>query len=196
MTTVFLDKDGTLVEDIPYNVDPARIALVAGAPRALRRLGEAGCRLVVVTNQSGVARGLFPEAALEGVRKRLDALFTACGARLDGFYYCPHLPNGSLPRYARACECRKPADGMLRAAAADLAFDLSEAWLIGDILDDVEAGHRAGCRTVLVDNGHETEWRPGPGREPHFVVPTLEDAAATVLREAARHPQLVEGSAK
>jgi len=196
MTTVFLDKDGTLVEDIPYNVDPARIALVAGAPRALRRLAEAGCRLVVVTNQSGVARGLFPEAALEGLRRRLDALLTACGARLDGFYYCPHLPHGDVARYARACQCRKPADGMLRAAAADLGLDLGEAWLIGDILDDVEAGHRAGCHTILVDNGHETEWRPGPGRNPDFVVPTLEEAAAIVLREPVRSPELVEGSAK
>lgn len=191
MTAVFLDKDGTLVEDVPYNVDPARIALVADAPRALRRLAGAGCRIVVVTNQSGVARGLFPETALEAVRHRLESLVAACGAHLDGFYYCPHLPHGSVPRYARACDCRKPAGGMLRAAAADLALDLADAWMIGDILDDIEAGHRVDCRTILVDRGHETEWRPGPGRDPDFVVGTLDEAAALVVRETARRPALL-----
>ncbi|MGE0133798.1 MAG: D-glycero-alpha-D-manno-heptose-1,7-bisphosphate 7-phosphatase [Dehalococcoidia bacterium] len=186
MTTVFLDKDGTLVEDVPYNVDPARITLVEAAPRALRVLGRAGCRLVVVTNQSGVARGLFPESALEAVRGRLALLLAAHGARLDGFYYCPHLPHAPVTKYARVCACRKPADGLLHAAASDLAIDLADAWLIGDILDDIEAGRRAGCRTVLVDAGHETEWHLSPGRVPEFTVADLEEAAETVV-SGARH---------
>ncbi|MGE0227721.1 MAG: D-glycero-alpha-D-manno-heptose-1,7-bisphosphate 7-phosphatase [Dehalococcoidia bacterium] len=188
MTTAFLDKDGTLVEDVPYNVDPARIELVAAAPRALRLLGDAGCRIVVVTNQSGVARGLFPESALEAVRERLSLLLALHGARLDGFYYCPHLPHAPVARYARVCPCRKPADGMLRAAASDLSIDLADAWLIGDILDDIEAGRRAGCRTVLVDAGHETEWHLSPRRVPEFTVSDLEQAAETVLSGARRAP--------
>ncbi len=179
---VFLDKDGTLVEDIPYNIDPARMNLAAGAVAGLRLLAEAGFHFVVVTNQSGVARGFFKEEALRVVAGRLDALVQeAAGRTLDGFYYCPHHPQGVIPQYARKCSCRKPQPGLLLAAAKDLEIDLSRSWMVGDILDDIEAGKRAGCRTVLINNGHETVWQPCPYRTPEIIAANLEEAARLML---------------
>jgi histidinol-phosphate phosphatase family protein len=182
---VFLDKDGTLVEDVPYNVDPARVRLGPGAADGLAALHAAGYRLVVVSNQSGVARGLFPEAALRGVEDRLRELLKEIGVPLAGFYYCPHHPNGMVAEYARPCDCRKPAPGLLRRAAAELGLDLGRAWMVGHILDDVQAGRAAGCRTVLLDNGHETEWVRSPDREPDAMVPDLAAAARVILTSAA-----------
>lgn len=153
--------------------------LTAGAIEALAEFSRAGYALVVITNQSGVARGFFREEALAGVRDRLATLLGS-RARLDGFYYCPHAPDGAVARYAIACECRKPAPGLLLAAARDLDLDLSRSWMIGDILDDVEAGRRAGCRTVLIDNGNETEWRPAANRIPDLIVPDLLEAARAI----------------
>ncbi len=185
---VFLDKDGTLVEDVPYNVDPDRIRLVPGATGALRALQRAGYRLVVVSNQSGVARGLFEESALRVVERRLSDLAGAAGIAVAGFYWCPHHPGGVVSRYAVSCDCRKPAPGLLQRAARDLVLDLPASWMVGDILNDVEAGRRAGCRTVLVDNGGETEWVLSPGRVPDFVAPGLRHAAA-IIRRADRPPR-------
>lgn len=179
---VFLDKDGTLIEDVPYNVRPERIRLMPGSADGLRRLHAAGYRLVVVSNQSGVARGLFPEEALGPVVERVRALLAEVGVPLAGFYYCPHHPQGAVESYAIACECRKPGCEMLYRAARDHGFDLAASWLIGDILDDVEAGRRAGCRTILLDNGHETKWVRGPHREPHYVAPDLDAAARLIVQ--------------
>ncbi len=178
---VFLDKDGTLIEDVPYNVAPALIRLTAGAGEALRRLQDAGYRLIVVSNQSGVARGLFTEEALRPVEAHLKALLAEYGVALDGFYYCPHHPTGTIPQYAVQCECRKPAPGMLLQAAADHGITLEQSWMVGDILNDIEAGRRAGCRTILLDNGNETEWELGPMRLPHCIVSDLGAAAEQIL---------------
>ncbi|WP_337176196.1 HAD family hydrolase [Paludisphaera sp.] len=177
---VFLDKDGTLVDDVPYNVDPDRIRLAQGAAEALPRLKGMGFRLIVVSNQSGVARGMFEEEALGPVMQRLQELTTALGAPLDGFYYCPHHPQGSVDRYVLACDCRKPAPGMILRAAAEHGVDTAASWLVGDILDDVEAGRRAGCRAVLIDNGNETEWVRSPIRTPDVVAAGLDDAARRI----------------
>ena len=180
---VLLDKDGTLIEDVPYNVDPALIRLTPRADEGLGALHAAGYRLFVISNQSGVARGYFPEAALAAVEGRLRELLTELGVPLAGFYYCPHHPAGVVAGYAVTCDCRKPAPGLVRRAAADLGLDVGRSWFIGDILDDVEAGRRAGCRTVLVDNGNETEWRRSPDREPHFRAPDLAGAARVILAD-------------
>src|SRR5690348_10854912 len=182
---VFLDKDGTLIEDVPYNVDPARVCLAPGAIEGLRSLGGAGFRLIVVSNQSGVAHGLFAEAALAGVEARLRELLAAGGVSLDGFYYCPHHPGGSVAAYAVACDCRKPLPGLLRQAAREHGIDLAASWLVGDILNDVEAGRRAGCRTVLLDNGHETEWVMSDLRKPDHTAPDLPAAARAILASTA-----------
>lgn len=170
---IFLDKDGTLVEDVPYNVDPALIVLAPGAREACHAFAAAGYALIVVSNQSGVARGFFRDTALRDVRLRLEALL---GLDLDDFLFCPHGPTDG-------CACRKPEPGMLLDAAAEHGIDLAASWMIGDILNDVEAGRRAGCRTILIDNGNETEWLPGPHRTPHHRVAGMAEAANAILAE-------------
>lgn len=180
---VFLDKDGTLIEDIPYNVDPGLIRLGAGAAEGLPRLVAAGFRLIVISNQSGVARGRFAEEALGAVGDRLRDLLAELEVTLTGFHYCPHHPEGTVPRYAVACRCRKPQPGLILEAARAHGVALESSWFVGDILDDVEAGRRAGCRTVLIDNGNETEWRSSPLRRPDFMAADLAQAARLILSE-------------
>lgn len=182
LPAIFLDKDGTLIEDVPYNVAPALIRLGDGVRAGVRRLHEAGFALVVVTNQSGVARGYFAESAIAPVEQRLRRLL---GVPLAGFYYCPHHPAGTVAGYGVRCDCRKPEPGMLRRAAAALDLDLERSWLVGDILNDIEAGRRAGCRTVLLDNGNETEWRLTPGRRPHQTVARFDQAANVILQHSS-----------
>lgn len=180
MRAVFLDKDGTLVENIPYNVNPDLIELTWLAGPALQLFQQMGYSLFVVSNQAGVAKGFFNETALEPVRQRLAELLEQHNVKLSGFYYCPHSPQGVVNRYSVSCTCRKPMPGMLYQAAHDHEIDLSRSWMIGDILDDVEAGQRAGCRTVLIDNGNETEWKAGPQRSPHLTAPNLYEAARLI----------------
>ena len=175
---IFLDKDGTLVKDVPYNVDPDRIQLCKGAVAAVRSLVLIGYQIFVITNQSGVALGYFSESALLGVQQRLKDLLAEGGVTLAGFYYCPHHPGGSPD--AIRCGCRKPQPGLIFRAAADHTIDLSESWFIGDILNDVEAGRAAGCRTILIDNGNETEWELSRGRLPHHLVANLGEAARVI----------------
>lgn len=169
---VFLDKDGTLVENVPYNVDPARIRLAPGADEALRRIAGAGYRVIVVSNQPGVALGFFAERELESVERHLAELVP-----VNAFYYCPHAPQAG-------CTCRKPQSGMLLRAAREHGVELAQSWMVGDILDDVEAGRRAGCRTVLVDNGNETEWQLNAERAPHAKVKGLLEAADLICGAA------------
>jgi D-glycero-D-manno-heptose 1,7-bisphosphate phosphatase len=184
---VFLDKDGTIIEDVPYSVDPDRMRLTIGAAEGMSLLHEAGYQLVVVSNQSGVARGYFPEAALEVVRLRLEAMLGDLGVPLCGFYCCPHHPEGVVPGYATSCECRKPKAGLVWAACRDLKIDPVKSWLIGDKLDDVEAGRRAGCRTILITSEHPDAIEPAASplssswRRPHFQAPDLAQAARLLL---------------
>jgi D-glycero-D-manno-heptose 1,7-bisphosphate phosphatase len=178
---LFIDKDGTLIEDVPYNVDPERVQLAPGSTQALQRFHTAGYALVVVSNQSGVALGYFAEARLGAVEQRLRDLLREHGLPLDGFYYCPHASEATVPAYAVRCDCRKPAPGLLLRAARDLDLDLTRSWMVGDILDDVEAGRQAGCRTVLIDNGHETEWHLTSTRIPDYAASNLQEAAACIL---------------
>lgn len=178
---VFLDKDGTLLGDVPYNVDTSLMRLAPGARQALRLLAAHPVALFVVSNQSGVALGKFGIAALNDVEARLHALFAESGAVLSGVYWCPHHPHGNVAPYAIKCDCRKPAPGMLLRAAREHRLDLARSWFIGDILHDVEAGNRAGCRTVLLDNGNETEWLAGEFRVPTARAADLYEAAQIVV---------------
>lgn len=178
---VFLDKDGTLITNVPYSVNCDLITLAPGAKDALRMFADAGLDVAVVSNQPGVAFGRFAEKALRAVRDRLVELIAPSGVRLRAFYYCPHHPSGTVPRYALECQCRKPQCGLLIKAQAALGVDLARSWMVGDILDDVEAGRRAGCRTALVDNGGETEWVQGPLRRPDVVARDLAAVARAIV---------------
>lgn len=184
---VFIDKDGTLIKDVPYNVDPARIQLQAGAGPALRHMQAAGNKVIVISNQSGVGRGLFPIEALSAVNRQVQELLMPYGVRIDDFYYCPHAPEDG-------CGCRKPQPGLILRAAEDYHIDVRRSWMIGDILHDVEAGNRAGCRTIHYDSGNETEWTTGAGRCPDFTVHSLKIAADIVCNqtyERTRHEKSV-----
>lgn len=164
---VFIDKDGTLVHNVAFNVDPAKLSFLPGALDALRQLQAQGFALLVVTNQSGLAQGLFTRAQFARLQAALEARLAAeAGVRLLGLEVCPHAPG---PSGAPRCLCRKPAPGMLQRAACRHSLDLARSWMVGDILDDVEAGHRAGCRSILLDSGGETVWRRSPMREPDAV---------------------------
>lgn len=185
---VLFDKDGTLLDDVPYNVDPALMRFAPGAGDALAALAAHGFKLFVISNQGGVALGRFPYDALAGMEAHLSRMFDACGVTLAGAYWCPHHPKGVVARYAYRCACRKPAPGLLLRAAREHAIDLSASWFVGDILDDIEAGTRAGCRTVLLDNGNETEWLPGLERAPTLREPDLLRAALAIIREHDARP--------
>lgn len=149
---IFLDRDGTIIEDRGYIRDPADVALLPGAGEAIRRLADAGNLIVVVSNQSGVARGLFDEAALDRVHKRMEELLRKHHAPLHGVYYCPYLdgPEAVIETYRQDSPLRKPEDGMLRKAAQELDIDLARSWMIGDSATDVQAGASAGCGTILI----------------------------------------------
>lgn len=141
---VFLDRDGTLIEDVGYPDDPDRVRLLPAVPEGLRRLREAGFRLVIVSNQSGVGRGLIAPEDARRVHARVLELLGEQGIAIDLAKYCPHAPD-------EGCDCRKPAPGMLLDAAAELSLDLEASFMIGDKGSDIAAGGSAGCATVLLD---------------------------------------------
>jgi len=153
---VFLDRDGTIIEDMDYLTRSEQIRLLPGVPEALRRLREAGYLLIVVTNQSAIARGWLTEDELHAIHADLNELLSGNGAAVDAFYHCPHLPDGDVPGYARACDCRKPEPGLILHGADDWGVDLAASWVVGDSERDIEAGRRAGCRTVRVGAGDRT----------------------------------------
>lgn len=162
---LFVDKDGTLVEDVPFNVDPARLRFMPAACESLALLAAHGFALVVVTNQSGLALGRFTPRQFDRLQNVLQQrLRHEAGVTLDDFVWCPHAPG---PEGGPACACRKPAPGLLLEAARTHGLDLRQSWMVGDTLDDVEAGRRAGCRALLLDVGGETVWRRTPLRMPH-----------------------------
>lgn len=153
---ILLDRDGTLVHASHYPSRPEQLRLYDGIGSYLALLQRQGFRLVVITNQSGIARGYFTENDLERMHTYLREQLRPFGVTLDAIYHCPHHPDGVIESLAIRCDCRKPRPGMLLRAAQDLNLDLSSSWFLGDILDDVEAGNRAGCNTILVDLGTES----------------------------------------
>lgn len=183
---VFLDRDGTIIEDPGYIADPDQVRLLPGAAKAIRRFTNSGYVVIVVSNQSGIARGLFAEADLSKVHARLEELLEAEGVSLGGAYYCPYLdgPEAKVEAYRRDSDLRKPEPGMLLQAARAHEIDLARSWMIGDSPSDIEAGRRAGCRTVLIRPG------PPPPRGDETTGPTY---TAGSLPEAA---DLLEGKMK
>jgi D-glycero-D-manno-heptose 1,7-bisphosphate phosphatase len=154
---VFLDRDGTINEEVGYLDRLDKLHLIPGAAEAIRLINQSGMKAVVVTNQSGVARGMFDEAFVDEVHRQLRKMLREEGASLDGFYFCPHHPLEGRGSYLRVCDCRKPAPGLLLRAADELCLDPERSYMIGDTLKDIEAASRIGARGVLVRTGYGTE---------------------------------------
>lgn len=185
---VLLDRDGVLIEDVHLLSQPGDIRIPAGVPQALQQLKEEGFLLIVISNQTVVARGLLSEEGVRGLQAQVECRLTEEGAPpLDGFYFCPHHPNATLPSYRVACECRKPRPGLLLRAAREKDIDLSASFVIGDRLTDIMAGARAGCRTVLVETGAhvapfiETSEPIDITISPDYICRNLAEAARWVL---------------
>lgn len=181
---VFLDKDDTLVDEVTYGVSVEGIRFAPGACDALRLVAEAGYGLVLVTNQPGVAHGLFGEDEVRRYLRSLARMLAGEGILLADARYCPHHPDAAIERYRTECACRKPQPGMILDAARDLGIDLTRSWMVGDLLDDVEAGARAGCATALLDV-HDDQLPPDEGlRRPDIVVASLSEAAEHIAQLA------------
>lgn len=178
---VFIDEVGTLTENVPYNADPALLRFKPSACEALAALASSGLALVLVSNQSGIGRGYFTRCQFSSLQAALEQrLRDEAGVQLTDFVICPHVP---APGGAPACLCRKPAPGMLVRASRAHRIDLASSWMVGDTLDDIEAGRRAGCRTVLLDDGGETVWRRSPLRIPHARCPDWTGVSRLILAD-------------
>lgn len=208
---IFLDRDGTLNEEVHYLHRKEDLKLLPGVPKALKQLRDAGYKLVVITNQAGVARGYYKESDVKELHRYMNRLLKEQGGGIDAFFYCPHHPEHGIGEYKKACHCRKPETGMFEMAQRLFDIDRSASWMIGDKLIDVEAGRRFGLSTVLVGTGYGAEERrraekpcqdDGMGRNkenpegeaaearqkarPYDIyAETLEDAAREILRAAA-----------
>ena len=187
---VFIDRDGTLTEEVGYVNHPRRLRLLPRSAEAIRRLNRSGLKAVMVTNQSGVARGYFSEEVLQAVNEALVSQIKAEGAYLDGLYVCLHHPTEGTPPYRAACDCRKPEPGLLTRAAADLGLDLSRSWMVGDKISDVLVARRAGAGSILVLTGYglgEWEYRRSlwPA-QPDHVAEDLLGAVEWILARSER----------
>jgi D-glycero-D-manno-heptose 1,7-bisphosphate phosphatase len=151
---VFLDRDGTINEEIGYLHDIEQLSLISGAAEAIRKLNISGWPVVCVSNQSGVARGFFSIDSVYEVNEKLKALLAEKGAYLDGIYFCPHHPTEGQFPYRMNCDCRKPRSGMLKKAADELEIDLERSFLIGDRLNDIQTAQNAGLKAILVLTGY------------------------------------------
>ncbi|MBN1943998.1 MAG: HAD family hydrolase [Phycisphaerae bacterium] len=186
---IFLDRDGTVMDDPGYLADPAGVKLLPGVDLAIKSLRQAGYKVVVVTNQSGVARGLLNEETLEKIHAELRRTLAEKGAMLDAIYYCPFHPEGSVPQYTRDSDLRKPAPGMLYQAAKELDLDLPACWMVGDSIRDVAAGLAAGCRAILLQPtkpSDESDDVTDEDASPDFTARNLVEAAKIILRESPR----------
>ena len=154
---VFLDRDGTINEEVGYLDRLEKLRLVPGAAEAIRLINRSGMKAVVVTNQSGVARGFFTEAFVDEVHSHLREMLQEEGASLDGFYFCPHHPTEGRGRYLRSCNCRKPSPGLLLRAIEELSLEPERSYMVGDTLKDIEAASRIGARGILVLTGYGAE---------------------------------------
>ena len=184
--TVFLDRDGTLIEEVGYLSHLDRIALYPWSIESVKLLNRAGFKVVVVTNQAGVARGLFDEDFIDEAHRFLDQKFGDGGATIDKFYYCPHHPEASVEAYRCECDCRKPKAGMLWKAAQELQLELSHSFVIGDRFSDLRLGPAVGAKSVLVRTGYgETTARElTDDVEVAYTAPELMTAVAWILRHS------------
>jgi len=183
---IFLDRDGTLIEEVGYLDRPERVELFPWSIDAIRAFNRAGWRVVIVTNQSGVARGFLTIDVVEQVHRHLDDLLQEGGAVIDAYYYCPHHPDGKVPELTRKCDCRKPGLGLIDRAVQEFGIDPRQSFAVGDRWLDVEFGHAMGGRGILVRTGYgaREEQLPQAGVVADAIVNNLIEAAAWILRYA------------
>jgi D-glycero-D-manno-heptose 1,7-bisphosphate phosphatase len=181
---VFLDRDGTMIEDVGYLERLDRVAWFPWTVDAIRALNRAGLPVVVVTNQSGIARGFFTESFVDETHRHMTAVLAAGGAHVDAYYYCPHYPSGTVAAYVRRCDCRKPGRGLVDRAARDLSLDPARSFVVGDKWLDVELGRRIGGRGILVRTGlgAAEEGRAPADVKADAIVDNLAAAASWILR--------------
>jgi len=184
---VFIDRDGTISDEVGYVNHPSRFRLLEHSTEALRLLNDAGWLAILVTNQAGVARGYFSEAMVQEVHANLSAVLEKEGARLDAIYYCAHHPSVGEPPYRLDCDCRKPRPGLINRAAVEWKVDLANSWMVGDRFSDVELARNAGVHSALVLTGYgRGEWehqRSSWTMEPEIVADNLLEAVKLILSE-------------
>ena len=184
---VFMDRDGTINDERGYLADPCGLGILPGAVDAIRLINENQIKAVVITNQSGVARGYFSEEVVEKIHLRLRELLEEKGAYLDGIYYCPHHPEVGPPEYRKKCNCRKPALGMLNRASTELEIDLSRSYVVGDKLTDIEPAYKVGAKGILVLTGYGKEQmeylNERSKRQPHYIARDILEAVKWILHD-------------
>jgi D-glycero-D-manno-heptose 1,7-bisphosphate phosphatase len=187
---VFLDRDGTLIGDVGYLDRLDQVALFPWTVDAIRALNRAGLVVVVITNQSGVARGLFTEAFVDETHRLISDRLAAGGARIDAYYYCPHHPDGVVEAYSQHCDCRKPARGLVDRAVRDLDLDPSSSFVVGDKWRDIGVARAAGARGILVRTGSGAAEvaRPHPDIRADAIVDNLAGAASWILLNLHSNP--------
>jgi D-glycero-D-manno-heptose 1,7-bisphosphate phosphatase len=182
----FLDRDGTLNEEVNFVRTPEQLELLPGAADSVHALNKRGIIVCIISNQSGVARGFFSEQDLVPVHQKLEGELGRSGARIDRIYYCPHHPTEGKPPYNVACTCRKPGIGMLRQAAQEFGLDLQRSFVVGDRIVDIQAGHAAGATSILVMTGygpHALEECRDQGVTPDFVATDIAEAASIIMKK-------------
>lgn len=187
---VFLDRDGTINEEVGYLDSLDKLKIIPCAYEAIRLINESGMKVVVISNQAGVARGLFTEAFVQKTNNYLQEIMSRQKAYINHFYYCPHHPTEGTEPYRRICACRKPAPGMLLQAAQDLNIDLTKSYLIGDRFNDMEAAKKAGAKGILVKTGYGEQLlqnggpdRATPGNKPDFIAADILEAVKWILKD-------------
>ena len=187
---VFLDRDGTVNVEVGYLSDLSQLRLIPGAGEAIRRLNEKGLMVVLVTNQSGIARGYFSESFVRETHVLLEQMLSKEGAVINGIYYCPHHPKAGNSHYTTECDCRKPGTGMIDRAARELDIDVKRSFVVGDKWSDVELGQRAGARSILVRSGFPPDdlgnARPAHLSDPDFIAHTITEAVDWILQRSTQ----------
>lgn len=175
MKAVFLDRDGVITVDRGFVHKIEDFALLPGSANAIKSLKKAGYLIIIVTNQSGIGRGYYSEEQFSIFNKHMIDNLDQLGAKVDAVYYCPHHPDAAIEKYRKVCDCRKPEPGMILKAAKELDINTCNSWFIGDRLSDIEAGKKAGCRTILITNSVDEKAKPD------FSAKNLADAARYIL---------------
>jgi D-glycero-D-manno-heptose 1,7-bisphosphate phosphatase len=191
-TAVFLDRDGTINEEVGYMDNLDKLKIIPCAYEAIKLINKSGMKVVVISNQAGVARGLFTEEFLKGTNDYLHAILRQQGACIDRFYYCPHHPTEGKGPYRKICNCRKPAPGMMLQAAQDLNIDLTKSYIVGDRYNDMEAGKKIGVQGILVKTGFGEKLLQddgpdvaGPQNQPDFIAADILEAVKWILSQVS-----------